>query len=419
MTERVRRAHHKSRLGCRRCKTRRIKCDEVRPACGGCTKANLRCDFIDLQSRFSLKPTSCPPAPPFILSSSSSSSSLISSASSSSSTALSLTSLTLIRPSSPPVLVDIMTDGMKSRFFRHYLAMTASYPSTDQQSWSSWITDLAVTDRTLMDAVLGFAAFHLRRSAARVDDSSSSSTYAAAVSEASHAYMARAIEAHSRQIVREGINAQNAPVVMATCTIIMFHTSANQSFLDSNGSGSDAGEGTGAGSRVPHHWFTPFRNVNALLKVALPGIRNSRIGHLYKPERQTSSQQNETPRPAKPGAFDFLLEDLDEEKTEPETLEAYRIAVDRLDKIQGSALQRDLLRFPAHVPPRFVELLEAQDPRTLAIVGYFFMLLRRATHLWWAQGAAEREFDGVMRFLPREWWPKMTLAVEEFEWVES
>ncbi|KAK1541515.1 hypothetical protein CPAR01_07504 [Colletotrichum paranaense] len=312
-----------------------------------------------------------------------------------------------------------MTDGMKSRFFRHYLAMTASYPSTDQQSWSSWITDLAVTDHTLMDAVLGFAAFHLRRSAARVDDDSSSSTYAAAVSEASHAYMARAIEAHSRQIVREGINAQNAPVVMATCTIIMFHTSANQSFLDGNGSGSDAGEGTGAGSRVPHHWFTPFRNVNALLKVALPGIRNSRISHLYKPERQTSSQQNETTRPAKPGAFDFLLEDLDEEKTEPETLEAYRIAVGRLDKIQGSALQRDLLRFPAHVPPRFVELLEAQDPRTLAIVGYFFMLLRRATHLWWAQGAAEREFDGVMRFLPREWWPKMTLAVEEFEWVES
>ncbi|KAJ0298201.1 hypothetical protein COL5a_007765 [Colletotrichum fioriniae] len=307
-----------------------------------------------------------------------------------------------------------MTDGLKARFFRHYLAMTAAYPSTDQQSWSSWITDLAVTDSTLMDAVLGFAAFHLRRSAALDDISGSSSCinpYAVAVSEASHAYMARAIEAHSRQIVREGINAQNAPVVMATCTIIMFHTSANQSFLDSSG--------PEAGFRVPHHWFTPFRNVNALLKVALPGIRNSRIGHLYKPERQTSSQRNETSGPARSGMFDFLLEGLDGDDTEPETLEAYRIAVDSLDKIQGSALQRDLLRFPAHVPPRLVELLEMQDPRALAIVGYFFMLLRRATHLWWAQGAAEKEFDGVMSVLPGEWRPKMAWAIEEFDWTES
>ncbi|KAK1724781.1 uncharacterized protein BDZ83DRAFT_327737 [Colletotrichum acutatum] len=358
MTERIRRAHHKSRLGCRRCKTRRIKCDEVQPACGGCTKANLR----------------------------------------------------------PPVLVDTMTDGLKARFFRHYLDMTAAYPSTDQQSWSSWITDLAVTDSTLMDAVIGFAAFHLRRSSASDDSSGNgSNTYAVAVSEASHAYMARAIEAHSRLIVREGINAQNAPVVMATCTIIMFHTSANQSFLDSSG----GGPGAETGYRVPHHWFTPFRNVNALLKVALPGIRNSRIGHLYKPERQTSSQQNETLGPARPGTFDFLLEDLNEDETDPETAKAYRIAVDSLDKIQGSALQRDLLRFPAHVPPRLVELLEAEDPRTLAIVGYFFMLLRRATHLWWAQGAAEKEFDGVMGVLPREWWPKMAWAIEEFKWTEG
>ncbi|KAF4774538.1 hypothetical protein HER10_EVM0000707 [Colletotrichum scovillei] len=295
--------------------------------------------------------------------------------------------------------------------------MTAAYPSTDQQSWSSWITDLAVTDNTLMDAVVGFAAFHLRRSSALDDGGSgcgSKDTHAAAMSEASHTYMARAIEAHSRQIVREGVNAQNAPVVMATCTIIMFHTSANQSFLDSSGGGPEAE----TEYRVPHHWFTPFRNVNALLKVALPGIQNSRIGHLYKPERQTISQQNEISGPIRLGAFDFLLEDLDEDETEPETLESYRIAVDSLDKIQGSALQRDLLRFPALVPPRFVELLEARDPRTLAIVGYFFMLLRRATHLWWAQGAAEKEFDGVMNVLPREWWPKMAWAIQEFEWIE-
>ncbi|KAB8243975.1 hypothetical protein BDV35DRAFT_407182 [Aspergillus flavus] len=40
-----RRSHRKSRNGCGNCKRRKIKCDEVHPACGQCTSHDINCDF--------------------------------------------------------------------------------------------------------------------------------------------------------------------------------------------------------------------------------------------------------------------------------------------------------------------------------------------------------------------------------------
>ncbi|KAI0469485.1 hypothetical protein F4859DRAFT_505443 [Xylaria cf. heliscus] len=44
----VRRAHKKSRRGCKECKVRHRKCDEVHPSCLGCLATNRRCSFLDL-----------------------------------------------------------------------------------------------------------------------------------------------------------------------------------------------------------------------------------------------------------------------------------------------------------------------------------------------------------------------------------
>ncbi|CRK35400.1 hypothetical protein BN1708_006724, partial [Verticillium longisporum] len=63
-----RRSHKKSRAGCRRCKSRKIKCDEVHPRCGNCLKHGVACDFQnpdiveDLVATASA-PSPAPPAP--------------------------------------------------------------------------------------------------------------------------------------------------------------------------------------------------------------------------------------------------------------------------------------------------------------------------------------------------------------------
>ncbi|KAI1347178.1 hypothetical protein F5Y01DRAFT_250521 [Xylaria sp. FL0043] len=41
-----RRSHRKSRLGCRECKRRHIKCDEKRPTCAHCTITQRRCEYV-------------------------------------------------------------------------------------------------------------------------------------------------------------------------------------------------------------------------------------------------------------------------------------------------------------------------------------------------------------------------------------
>jgi hypothetical protein len=52
---RQRKAHKKSRLGCRNCKLRRVKCDESRPKCEKCTSFGVACNYDsnipDLQLR--------------------------------------------------------------------------------------------------------------------------------------------------------------------------------------------------------------------------------------------------------------------------------------------------------------------------------------------------------------------------------
>ncbi|KAH7020722.1 uncharacterized protein B0I36DRAFT_387590 [Microdochium trichocladiopsis] len=40
-----RKAHHKSRLGCKNCKLRKIKCDEAKPSCSNCRRRQVACDF--------------------------------------------------------------------------------------------------------------------------------------------------------------------------------------------------------------------------------------------------------------------------------------------------------------------------------------------------------------------------------------
>ncbi|KAI1418548.1 hypothetical protein F5Y13DRAFT_184190 [Hypoxylon sp. FL1857] len=45
---RKRRTHTKSRAGCRNCKQRRVKCDELKPICGNCQRFSIPCDFTPI-----------------------------------------------------------------------------------------------------------------------------------------------------------------------------------------------------------------------------------------------------------------------------------------------------------------------------------------------------------------------------------
>jgi hypothetical protein len=116
--------------------------------------------------------------------------------------------------------------------------------------------------------------------------------------------------------------------------------------------------------------------------------------------------------------FDFLLEGLSLEEHNTETVDAYEATVAHLNTIGFSPIVSHILRFPAVVPRRFVEMGGDQDPRALAMVGYFFMLLKKVEQVWqvwWLQGSIDDEFKTLMDLLPKKWWPKMEWAISIFE----
>ncbi|KAH8816212.1 hypothetical protein F5884DRAFT_213946 [Xylogone sp. PMI_703] len=395
-----RRSHRKSRLGCRRCKTRRVKCDETRPSCNNCVKHGIECDLTPPAASLTIRPLQrvriprlhTVKEPKYVSIKETSPTLSVVSSSSSSRDGL-----------SPSLAMQMFTPAdrlLELRLFHHYRTMAsksflpASFPSKglDRHPWSTWVSTLAVSTPSLMDAIIGFSAFHLRLLSP--DDKS--------ISQASHKYMARSIVRHSKEL-QLGINERNVETLFATSVFIALHASVSQRFL----AGAEE-------EKLPVHWFRPYRGVKALLDTGWKWIEKSQIGSVVQATYVTGplpeSQAEETA-----GPFDFLLKDLELDELDKETLKSYESSVAFLSWMYTAPNPTAIFKFPMMVSHRFIELLEAKDPRTLTIVGYYFMLLKRLSHIWWLQGVVEREFRTLMTFIPKDWLRIMDWAVKEFD----
>jgi hypothetical protein len=107
------------------------------------------------------------------------------------------------------------------------------------------------------------------------------------------------------------------------------------------------------------------------------------------------------------------------------TRQAYHHAVAVLNWAHKIPHKGAPLAFPATVSRRFVELLELQRPRALAILACFFALLKSLDNIWWLHGMARREVLGIVSlfnndyFGPgtyRQWYPHVEWAVRIAHW---
>jgi hypothetical protein len=92
-----------------------------------------------------------------------------------------------------------------------------------------------------MDAVLGFSAFNLREFEPNNQE----------LCHASHRYMTKAIAAHNQQL-SQGINAQNAEIILAGSFTIAFTTISSHHYFSH-----------GDEQVLPFHWFQPWAGLNA------------------------------------------------------------------------------------------------------------------------------------------------------------
>lgn len=305
------------------------------------------------------------------------------------------------------------------KLFHHYMQMPQKSIQWQQDSrpkhtlqgvWKQWIASLAMKDDTLMDALLAFSAASLRILCPSDRWAANASSY----------YMLRTITSHARQ-VRYGINPQNAEVLFATSTFIALSASMTP-----------AGEVSGPplhvsvllyfSSHLTNHlaiqWFRTQQGTRAIAEAASwDGFQNTKIKHHLIADYANMVSFVNSPNTGQL-EFDFLLDDLRLDDIDAEVSSAYQRAVAHLNLLNRIPVPRYILRFPAMVSQRFIELIAAEDPRTLCIVGYFFMLVGKVGDLWWMRGQAAAEFKALMKLIPKEWQSKMSWAVRVFEQEE-
>jgi hypothetical protein len=453
-----RRSHRKSRAGCRRCKSRKIKCDEVHPRCGNCVKHGVPCDF---ESRDVLDDL----APPLSIASSTSTSTTAPSTANNSATAsvapsvsTSITSTaesprgsttaSLNVPRTPslqpspgpaptptpapipapapahvprtpltaqaPFTATSSSAGqvdrlLELRLMHQYITITSKTLLTKspvaEDVWQKTVPQTAFQGRPyLVDAMLSVAALHLR----------SQNPEDKTLVRASHAYAASTFSEYCAAL-NNGITPENAEALFLTAALISFQSAASRIFTKDDAE-ADSG---GASSRytLPTAWFHAFQGVKTVTASAWRWIfNNPRVNAVI--DTQPGFTLNLNPL-GLTSFFGHLLEGVEEELSTEDPIylsstgQAYSHAICVLNYAHKNLYPAAALAFPVTVSRRFIELMEEKRPRALAILACFFALLKRMDNVWWLHDVSRREVMGlVSMFEPgSKWWQHLEWPV--------
>lgn len=363
------------------------QCDEVHPTCGNCLKHGVSCDFEHPDTP--LSPPTSGPSPAALESPCDPSTPR-----SNTTTVLPLykTPSTLVRTNPPPAV----SRFLEFKLLHHYTALTSQTFSETKEQNKAWQVDvpmIAYDSQHLMDAILAVSALHLR--SANPGDHS--------LIRASHGYMASSIAQYSN-LLSQGVSEHNAEALFSTSALIAFQASASRRFEDdANGS-----------YILPLAWFHSFQGVKTIVLSSWQWLRTS---HRIFPIINSQPALFLDPDPERKAFFAPLLQGLEEQldsippMTRAETKQAYEHAVSYLNWAHKKPIRNRILGFAATVSRGFVDLMAGQDPRALVITACFFALTKMVDGVWWLEGVAKREVNGIFGLLPQDWWPRMEWAL--------
>ncbi|KAH7026455.1 uncharacterized protein B0I36DRAFT_352308 [Microdochium trichocladiopsis] len=398
-----RRSHKKSRAGCKRCKSRKIKCDENHPRCGNCTKHGVPCDFEypELASSFAAAET--PRVPPSEYAGSPASSGFPPTPA-----MAPRTPMPLYRSPNHTTITTTSTDRMMElRLLHHWTTITcktlAIRDPSSEYIWAEKVPNLAFSGaHFLADAVLAVSALHLR----------SATPHDQQLVRASHSYMAATLSEYAASLSK-GITKSNAEALFLTAALIAFQSTASRVFVRDEGVIGSKDEPSRY--QIPLSWFHSFQGVKAVVASSWQFLRDSGIV-LTIIEAQPALNLHFGEHTST--HFGHLLEGLDKEILEsgesPEdqalTAQAYQHAVAVMNWVHRIPKTAAPLVFLATVSKRFIDLLEAKRPRALAILANYFGLLKLLDRLWWLKGVSRREIIGIISLFDPDdefWWPKL------------
>ncbi|KAH8660753.1 hypothetical protein BGZ60DRAFT_112692 [Tricladium varicosporioides] len=386
------RPHSKSKGGCKRCKARKVKCNEARP-CESCHRRNETCEYPDPGPRKRAS-GSRSPLPSTI------------------STQVTNT----IASSTPPYAVSrenfpLSIESKERRLLElklmhHFITSTVqkNFLSVHDEHvldmWYSLAPALAIDHPVLLNIILSIAALHIFKV----------NPEELRMADIHRIYFNAAVSEH-RNVIQD-INPQNIEAVCLSTILIGLPAFM---FLQNTEIGSYS---------PPLQLFHLMEGTIIVFQTALPMLSD---------RSKVRSVMN-----AKPNIVDFRDSPMEDylkpfskltqwrasaEEIDAESQQAYNFMLGYIGaihvKIEEGWDERQLRRVYYSLitltPPKFVEQLHQRNPRALVILAYYFSLAKAMDDVWWMRGIAERETLGIQSILPEHWqwamaWPLQKLA---------
>ena len=385
----------KSKLGCRACKTRKVKCDEHRPLCGNCEKRYPGLGVCEwdtlLYQRTSVLPSfnstlqvssNAVPLSPLPSNQSTASSNSI--------------------PASLPLATPLSSRSLEFRLFHQWTSSTvytikAWIIRGPLFGWLDLTPIWASEYDFILEFILGFAALHLY-----CIDPVANATFQNAV----HYYIGNATQMHRKALAN--VTAENARQLFLAAMWTNLFGKARLQLRE-----------PGDSYKLPTEMFHLHRGLVAtydalssfLSEGELEVIRNvgteegllfhygvdlNEIGYLTK-------EQREDVQLVLKHIGDRALKSQKEAEVLKRSLQ-FMVSIQFGQRVHEPEewTQRRISMMQAIVPPELLTLLEAEDPLAMAILARYFMLLKDRKE-WFHAGLAETQVRGIANMMPAVW----------------
>ncbi|KAH7160590.1 hypothetical protein EDB81DRAFT_642435 [Dactylonectria macrodidyma] len=383
------RPHKKSRAGCRNCKARKVKCDEVRPTCRSCRLRKAECVYSTPAA--SQTSTSAPaPGPPSPASSAASQAFTRSTSPGAISSSASVVmpqhqaNLTVV---TQPLWCPGNIDAADMKLLWFYTTSTSQSFSVGSEVQSPVeeilkvrMVQVAFETPFLMDSLFALSSLHMQSLKQEYDPSRALT------------YRARSFEGYRRAV--EAAEPESYAALIANSLFLTALSS--QVFREEDGK-----------DLYIIDWMVVWRGIGLVIDLmGIDKLFNTGMYALF----QRPSIDLQKASDAIPNHLLFMVSSIKSDEPDYADVDAYHNTLKYLGSLYVS-LQDDIppvvslriITWFTFLPRRFIELARQRRPRALVIIAYYAAFLKIVRSVWWLGGVGQRSLIDICKHLGSEW----------------
>jgi hypothetical protein len=375
------RPHKKSRSGCKKCKARKVKCDEARPVCRSCRLRRVDCVY----------PNSPPPQSPSSTAGGSPRAQTPGEAGSNAEASSSNSGVVVVvgEPQYRPSDVDQVDMQLlwfyTTTTFASFAVEAGRAPNIDN-ILKVRIPQEAFHSPFLMNCLFGLSALHLQSLKQDIDPSRAVM------------YRAKAFEGYRKAI--EEAKPETFPALLASSLLLT--ALASQMFREKD-----------TKELYIIDWMVVWRGIGLIVDLISPQkLWESGMAELFfRPPIDLNRAALSIPN-----NLLFMISSIKMDSPEYENVAIYYDTLKYLGSLYaelqngfGPIMNLRIITWFTFLPKPFIELARQKKERALVIVAHYLIFTKLVEDLWWLSGIGNREIRGIYHYLGEEWYPQLNV----------